>query len=81
MDTNLTLKLNSSVIKKAKVYANSKNTSLSQLVETYLNMLSRPDEPQDITPLVKSLSGVVKFPKDYDYKKAYKTHLLDKFSK
>lgn len=81
MDTKLTLKLDSSVIENAKIYAKKKNISLSQLIETYLNLLSGPKDPQDITPLVKSLSGIVKLPKKYDYKKEYKKHLTDKYSK
>lgn len=81
MDTKLTLKLDSSVIENAKVYAKSKNISLSQLIETYLNLLSSPKGSEDITPLVKSLSGVAKLPKGHDYKTGYKKHLVDKYSK
>lgn len=80
MDTKLTLKLDRSVIENAKVYAKNKNVSLSQLVETYLNLLTNPKNQEDVTPLVKSLSGIIKLPKQYDYKKEYKKHLSDKYS-
>jgi hypothetical protein len=33
-----------------------------------------------ITPLVKSLIGVIKLPADYDYKKDYIDHLIRKHS-
>ena len=81
MDTKLTLKLDSSVIESAKVYAKMKKVSLSQLIEAYLNVLTEPKDEQDVTPLVKSLSGVVKLPGNYDYKKEYQRHLSDKYSK
>lgn len=82
MDTKLTLKLDSFIIERAKSYARKKNTSLSQLIETYLNFLTSPaNENDDITPLVKSLSGVIDPPDDYDRKSSYKSHLLKKYSK
>ena len=80
MDTKLTLKLDSSIIEQAKSFAKKKNTSLSRLIETYLSLLVEPDEIHTITPLVKSLSGVVKQPKNLDNKKLYKKHLINKYS-
>ncbi len=81
MDTKLTLKLDNSIIEQAKNYAKKKNTSLSKLIESYLGLLVDPKDTQEVTPLVKSLSGVVNLPKDFDYKKDYKRHLLNKYSK
>jgi hypothetical protein len=82
MDTKLTLKLNESVIEQAKLYAKSKNTSLSQLIETYLSLMVNPkDSNEEVTPLVKSLSGVIKLPKHHDSDKSYKNHILNKYSK
>jgi hypothetical protein len=82
MDTKLTLKLNESVIEQAKIYAKSKNTSLSQLIETYLTLIVNPkDGNEEITPLVKSLSGVIKLSKNDGTDKSYKRHILDKYSK
>ena len=34
---------------------------------------------EKITPLVKSLSGIIKLPKDYDHKRGYTNHLLQKY--
>lgn len=81
MDAKLTLKLNSSTIQQAKVYAKNKNTSLSKLIETYLDLLVNPKQEEEITPLVKSLSGVITLPKGYDAKKEYKKYLTKKYSK
>ena len=81
MNTKLTLKLDNSIIELAKNYAKNKNTSLSKLIESYLGKLVEPNESYEITPLVKSLSGVIDLPKNFDYKKKYKTHLLNKYVK
>lgn len=80
MNTKLTLKLDSNVVDRAKNYAQSKKTSLSKLVEAYLSFITGEDEKQDdISPLVQSLSGVVKLPKDYDSKKEYTRYLNKKY--
>ncbi|MBX2938786.1 MAG: hypothetical protein KF880_01800 [Ferruginibacter sp.] len=81
MDTKLTVKLDSDIIEQAKIYARRKNTSLSKLIESYLGLLVEPNDKQQITPLVKSLSGIVTLPKNLDAKKDYKKHLLNKYSK
>ncbi|MCC6683698.1 MAG: hypothetical protein IT247_01375 [Bacteroidia bacterium] len=81
MDSKLTLKLDNSVIEQAKSYAKKKNTSLSKLIESYLGLLVEPQDVQEITPLVKSLSGVVELPAKFDYKKDYKKHLVTKYTK
>jgi hypothetical protein len=81
MDNKLTLKLNNEVIEQAKMYAKKKNTSLSKLIESYLGLLVSPQHEHEITPLVKSLSGVINLPKDTDYKKDYKKHVLNKYTK
>lgn len=81
MDTKLTLKLNGDIIEQAKTYAKAKNTSLSKLIESYLSLLIDPNEKQDITPLVKSLSGIIDLPKDVDHKADYRKHILNKYTK
>jgi hypothetical protein len=81
MDTKLTLKLNGDVIEQAKTYAKKKNTSLSKLIESYLGLLIDPNDKQEVTPLVKSLSGVIDLPKDFDNKTNYRKHILNKYAK
>jgi len=81
MNTKLTLKLNGDIIEQAKTYAKKKNTSLSKLIESYLGLLIDPDEKQEVTPLVKSLSGIIDLPENYDNKTNYRKHLLNKYSK
>lgn len=81
MDTKLTLKLDQAIIEQAKRYANAKNISLSKLIESYLEKLVVPAAGHEITPLVKSLSGVCDPPKNYDYRKEYKKHISRKYGK
>ena len=82
METKLTLKLENSVITRAKGYAKKRKTSLSKLVENYLAGVSLPGKDDiKITPIVKSLSGIIKLPSDFDYKKEYGKHLLKKYGK
>jgi dsDNA-specific endonuclease/ATPase MutS2 len=80
MDTKLTLKLEENIIEKAKNYAKERRTSLSKLIENYLQVITTETERKEkITPLVKSLSGIVKLPKEYDHKKDYSDYLTDKY--
>lgn len=80
MDAKLTLKLDDNVIEKAKEYAKSKNTSLSALIENYLQKItSEKKGKRKITPLVKSLSGIIDLPADYDHKKDYTDYLMRKY--
>ncbi len=81
MDTKLTLKLDGEIIAKAKSYAKMKNTSLSKLIESYLDQLVEPKSHRHITPLVKSLSGVIDLPSDFKARNEYKKHVLKKYSK
>jgi macrodomain Ter protein organizer (MatP/YcbG family) len=81
MNTKLTLKLDNDVISRAKKYAQERKTSLSKMIESYLDYVTKT-EPDDseITPLVKSLSGVISLPEDYDYKKDRTDYLVKKYS-
>ena len=80
MDTKLTLKLDGNVISRAKNYAKQRKTSLSKMIENYLDVVSKPEsEEPEITPLVKSLSGVIKLPDNYDYKTDYTEFLNQKY--
>ena len=81
MNAKLTLKLDRSVIDRAKRYAKKRNTSLSRMVESYLDSVTRQDTTGiEITPLVTSLSGVIDLPADYDYRKEYSDYLDRKHS-
>jgi len=81
MNAKLTLKLDDKVIDRAKKYAKKRNTSLSKMIESYLDSVTREDSSGiEITPLVKNLSGVIKLPADYDHRKDYTDYLDQKYS-
>ncbi len=85
MNTKLTLKLDSEVIEKAKIYASSQKRSLSKIIENYLKLISQPEKPKteddifQISPYVKSLTRPGLTPSDFDYKKEYAEYLNEKY--
>lgn len=82
MDSKLTLKLDKTVIEQAKAYAKEQQTSLSRLIENYLAAITtkeRKDDEIEISPFVKSISGAVKLPEDFDYKKEIGNILSEKY--
>ena len=79
MKERLTINLDERLVEKAQAYAKENNISLSKLVESYLNVLTKEKHNQpEITPLVKSLSGVIELPSDYNEKESYKDYLSEK---
>jgi hypothetical protein len=82
METKLTLRLNENVIERAKIYAHSHKISLSKMVESYLDSVTKQKDENkkiSITPLVESLSGVINLPSEFDYKKEYRDYLEEKY--
>ncbi len=81
MNTKLTLTIEQSIIEKAKKYASGKGRSLSNIVENYLKAITKEDniESTDLTPIVKSLKGTFKAPKNIDYKKELSKTLTEKY--
>ena len=87
MNTKLTLSIDKTVIAKAKKYAKQTGTSISELVENYLKLLSQDvkhnvlEEPRvRYSPMAK-LRGIAKLPPDFDEKKAYQEALWEKYMK
>ena len=81
MDTKLTLSMDRKVIEQARKYARKKNTSLSNLIKNYLLSITKfgKKKGKQITPLVRSLSGVLKLSGGVDPKKKYAGHLASKY--
>ena len=69
------------IIEKAKKYANVKGRSLSNIVENYLKAITKEDNIEciDLTPIVKSLKGSFKAPKNLNYKKELSKRLTEKY--
>ena len=80
MDTKLTLKLKKTVIEQAKKYASDHETSLSRIIENYLAAITaESNENDEISPLVKSISGVIHVSKDFNHKENFHKHLNEKY--
>jgi hypothetical protein len=80
MNTKLTLKMDSRVITRAKGYAAKEGKSLSRMVETYFKLITgQKEKEEEITPLVKELSGVIRLKKDQDIKADYTDYLGKKY--
>ena len=81
MNTKLTLTIEERIIQRAKKYAQQNGRSLSGIIENYLKILTQEEEKEkkEITPLVKSLQGSFKAPKNYDYKKELTDSLSEKY--
>ena len=71
MNTKLTLNVDHEVIQRAKEFARKRGRSLSDLVESYLKMISenQPVDTTALSPKIKSMLGVFTIPGDFDYKK------------
>ena len=83
MKSKLTLTLDKDIIEKAKKYAATQERSLSNLVEPYLESLVNREESIDfekfpISPFVRSMVSGNHLPADFDYKTAYREHLIEK---
>lgn len=69
MTTKLTLTIEEKVIISAKKYAQKRGKSLSNLVENYLKSIgSQETDLNTISPKVSKLMGVIKLPRDFNYK-------------
>ena len=62
MQTKLTLRLDNQLIKKAKIFAERRGLSLSQVVAHYFSLLNQTTTKADdhILPMTRALRGVLK---------------------
>ena len=82
MSTKLTLTVEKDVIERAKVYANKKGRSLSDLVESFLrSLVHKEPDSNELSPNVKKLLGSVKVQKNFDYKRELSDAITQKYSK
>jgi len=84
MNTKLTLTIEQNIIEKAKKYAHNKGKSLSSIIENYLKLITKEDNIDNKknineTPIVNSLKGSFKAPKNFDYKKQISDEIAKKY--
>jgi hypothetical protein len=81
MTTKLTLRLNDTVIKKAKKTASNKGVSLSRMVEDYFKAVA-DQGTQEVreSPVLYEVSGVLSGKQDAAQLRAgYRKHLAEKY--
>lgn len=82
MDTKLTLTIDKDIIEQTTRYAQSKQQSLSVLVERYFRYLLDQEQSRTsmtISPTVKELSGVIHLDNDHNLREEYADYLLEKY--
>jgi Family of unknown function (DUF6364) len=80
MTTKLTLSVEERVVERAKLYAKKTGRSLSEIIEGYLETLTSEDaqKPEEISPKLRKIIGVVKLPKNFNEEKAKRVYLENK---
>lgn len=71
----LTLSIDEGVIQRAKRYAEKRGTSVSRLVQQYLDLIARPSDGVEETPVLRQLRGILKKGSREDYQR----HLVEKY--
>ncbi len=80
MKKRITITINKDLVESAKKYASAHDTTISHLVETYLNRLCNEiPSAVEISPLVRSLSGIITLQDNYNRKEAFTRHLIGKY--
>lgn len=80
MQTKLTLRLDDRLIARAKVWARSRNVSLSQAVAAFFAQLPEPGDQPQLSPWTQRLAGIGRVPdtpapSDDRLREAYLDHL------
>jgi hypothetical protein len=79
--SKLTLSVDPEVVARAKEYAERNKTSVSELVETYLSIVTMPMKParrKELPPVLRSLRSLVK-DDGLDYREEYRKRLTAKY--
>lgn len=79
MKNKLTLRLDDSLIQRAKKRAKQKGTSVSQMVADYFALMESEEPPtdHDLPPITASLTGILKGQDIQE--EEYKKHLEEKY--
>ena len=65
----LTLSVDEGVVERAKTYAAQRGTSVSSLVETFLDLVSTPSKRESRAPVLTKLRGSLRRGSIADYRK------------
>jgi formiminotetrahydrofolate cyclodeaminase len=78
MTTKLTLTVEKTIIEKAKFYAKNTGRSLSELIENYLETITKENGEDELSPKLRKIVGAVKLPKNFDEEKELRSYLEKK---
>ena len=73
--SKLTLSVDDQVVQRAKQYAKERGTSVSELVEGYLDAVSRPLKGVEDPPVLREIRGILRKGDREDYRQ----HLIEKY--
>ena len=82
MKSKLTLSIDHEIKKKAELYASENGQPLNSMVENYLKLLSndiKQVKPDQLSPRVRGLRGIIKVEKGFDSKKMLSDELSKKY--
>jgi hypothetical protein len=71
----LTLSVDPKVVQRAKRYARTRRTSVSRLVENYLDLLGHPGGETEEPPVLRELRGLLRRGSSSDYRR----HVIRKY--
>ncbi len=72
MKARLNITIEENLLKEAKLYAEKKGSSVSQLVEDYFESLTIKSKKKSLLDILDELpKSKIDFPKDFDFKKEY----------
>ncbi|WDF54922.1 DUF6364 family protein [Mucilaginibacter sp. KACC 22063] len=88
--SKLTLSIETDTIEQAKQYAKKQHTSLSKLIQGYLQSVARDNKKgtdpllnkikeAEISDTVKSLTGIIKVPDNFDTDSAKDQYMKEKY--
>lgn len=83
MEGLIKLKVEKTILERAKAFAEMKNQNLNDLILNYLKSLPAQDTKasEEYTPIVKAIKGSHKTNRDIDYKEEISQILSDKYWK
>jgi len=79
MQTKLTLRMEDSVVRKAKRLARQRGTSVSRVFSEYIAQQEEPQGDEAYGEITASMIGVLHGMTLDDEKKAYREHLAEKY--
>lgn len=78
MSTKLTLTVDKSIIERAKSYARKTGRSLSELIENYLDTITKESGGEKPSSKLSKIAGSVRLPENFDEKKELRSCLEKK---